>query len=153
MRIAIAGLLGGTEGIYIVPGFEDMADYDDEAKAKAAGERSAAMPYAFVVYQPQGIDIINNMGRNLGLELATNILAALLAAFIVSHAATNLGRRALLVVAMGLFAWLSISVPYWNWYRFPLDFTLANLAMQVIGWGLAGFAIAWWLARGERRTF
>lgn len=152
IEAARGAFVQGT-GVYIVPGFEDMADYSDKARAKAVGERAASLPYAFVVYQPQGVDVINDMGPNLGIELATNVLAALLAAFVVSHAAARLGRRALLVAAMGLFAWLSISVPYWNWYRFPLDFTLANLAMQVIGWGLAGLAIAGWLGRGERRTF
>jgi hypothetical protein len=41
-------------------------------------------------------------------------------------------------------------LPYWNWYRFPLDFTLAALAEQLIGWLLAGAAMAWWLGRDER---
>ena len=46
-----------------------------------------------------------------------------------------------------LFGWVTINVPQWNWYRFPLDFTLANLATEAVGWLLAGFAIAWWLGR------
>jgi hypothetical protein len=51
---------------------------------------------------------------------------------------------------MGAFAWLTVSAPYWNWYRFPQDFSLANLAMLLIGWLLAGFVMAWWLGRSGR---
>ena len=35
-----------------------------------------------------------------------------------------------------------ISVPYWNWYEFPLEFTLAEAIDSVVGWLLAGFVIA-----------
>ena len=135
------------EGVYILPSFEDMADFEDEAKRTAMGTRMTANPYALVIYHPQGVDTVNSMGANLGREFATNVLSAMLAAFVVSFAAAGLGLRAVLVGTMGVFAWLCINVPQWNWYRFPLDFTLANLAMQAIGWLLAGFAIAWWLGR------
>ena len=142
----------GEPGIYMVPSFENMDDYGDEAKGTELSARIAANPYAFIVYQPQGVDMVNGMGPFLAREFVTNVLSAILAAFVVSFAAVAFGLRAALVGAMGLFAWLAVHVPYWNWYRFPLDFTLAGLAMQVIGWLLAGLAIAWWLARGERRT-
>jgi hypothetical protein len=139
----------GKEGVYIVPGFEHMDDYDDEAKRKAYGERATANPYAFVVYQPAGTDKVNDMGSSLAFQFGTTVLAAILAAFVVSFAAVGLGLRAALVFVMSLFAWVTVNVPYWNWYRFPLDFTLANLATEAVGWLLAGLAIAWWLGRGR----
>ena len=40
--------------------------------------------------------------------------------------------------ALGLFSWLTVSLPYWNWYRFPLDFTVGSLIEQVVGWLIAG---------------
>lgn len=136
-------------GIYVVPGFEDMADYGDEAKHAELGRRAAEHPYAFVVYQPHANDLVNNMAPALAREFATNVLSAMLAALVVGAAAVGMGRRALLVGAMGLFGWLANAVPLWNWYRFPTDFTLAALAMQLVGWLLAGFAIAWWLERRQ----
>lgn len=45
--------------------------------------------------------------------------------------------------SMGLFVWITISIPYWNWYRFPADFTLAQGIDEIIGWFLGGMAIAW----------
>ena len=69
----------------------------------------------------------------------------------LSLVAGSLGRRVLVGAAAGLFAWLAVSVPYWNWYMFPGDFTFGALLEQVIGWTLAAAAAAWWLGRGERR--
>lgn len=136
------------EGIYILP--MDREAWTDETKAKPFGERALANPYAFVVYQPQGKDMLNNMGGNLGKEWLTNTLSALLAAFLVSFAAVGFGKRVQLITLLGVFGWLANAVPMWNWYRFPSDFILAGLVVQGIGWLLAGFAIAWALRRFPR---
>ena len=141
---------GNMPGVYMVPGLENMDDYGDDAKMKAFGERAAGAPYAFVVYRPDGNNAASDMGPNLGKEFATNVVSAIVAAAI-AIGLVGFGSRVIAVGLMGLFAWLSISVPYWNWYRFPTDFTVANLVMQVVGWTLAGVAIAWWLGRNERR--
>ena len=141
---------GAKPGIYMVPGLERMEDYEDAAKMSELGERSAASPYAFVVYDPTPNPMANDMGPDLGKEFATNVVSAIVAAAI-AVGLVGFGSRVLAVGMMGLFAWLSISVPYWNWDRFPIDFTIATLVMQVVGWTLAGFAIAWWLGRTERR--
>jgi hypothetical protein len=54
------------------------------------------------------------------------------------------------IVASGMFglvSWLSIEVSYWNWYGFPTDYTLAQAADQVVGWLVAGVAIAIFVKR------
>ncbi|MEO9079187.1 MAG: hypothetical protein ABI268_07715 [Rhodanobacter sp.] len=40
-------------------------------------------------------------------------------------------QRLAAAAAAAVFAWLSTMLTYWNWYRFPLDFTLAALAEQL----------------------
>jgi hypothetical protein len=82
----------------------------------------------------------------------SNTLAAFVVAWILALGAFGIGRRVLIAGALGLFSWLAISLPYWNWYLFPTQFTLGTLLEQVIGWLLAGAAIAWWLGRSERRA-
>ena len=51
-----------------------------------------------------------------------------------------------------VFAWISISVPHWNWYGFPCAFILGELIDQVVGWTLAGLAMSLLWRRAERRA-
>lgn len=138
------------EGVYMIPGFapEKMSD---KAFVEAFQEKYESSPYALVIYQPGGNPALSNMVPNLVKQLATDVLAALVVAWVLALGAFGFGRRVLIAGALGLFAWLTISLPYWNWYLFPTTFTLGTLLGQVIGWLLAGAAIAWWLGRGERR--
>ena len=142
--------LGGGEGVYVVPGLAGV-DYGDKAKTDAYSAKAVANPYAFVVYNPQGEDGMA-MGDNLGKEFAINVLSAWIVAFVLALAPMAFGRRVLVAGLMGVFGWLVINMPYWNWYRFPLDFTLASLAEQLIGWLLAGAVMAWWIGRQERKA-
>ena len=136
-------------GIYSLPGLsgEQMGD---AAAVAAYSAKAKANPYAFFVYQPQGRDGMA-MGGNLATQLVTDILSAIVVAWVLSLGAIGFGRRVLASAALGAFSWLTISAPYWNWYRFPTEFTVATLVEQVVGWLLAGLAIAWWLGRSERR--
>ena len=134
------------EGVYMYPGIapELMAD---KAAMQAFAEQSRGKPYALVVYQPGGNPVNQSMTPNLVKQYVTDTLAALVAAWILALGAWGFGRRVLIAGALGLFSWLTISLPYWNWYLFPLDFTAGALISQVVGWLLAGAAMAWWLGR------
>ncbi|WP_426688772.1 hypothetical protein [Rhodanobacter ginsengiterrae] len=141
--------LGSQPGIYLLPSL-DPNKMGDEAVLKAYSAKAAASPYAFVVYLPQGDDMMQ-MGPQIGRQWASDTLAALALAFMLGLAGLSFRRRVTVAAAAAAFAWLCTVVPYWNWYRFPLDFTLAALVEQLVGWLLAGAAIAWWLGRSERK--
>ena len=145
---AIAPTTSG-EGVYMYPSVAPDK-MGDEAAMKAFAEESRGKPFAFVVYQPGGNPINQGMGPNLAKQLLTCILGAAVLAWVLSLTAWGFGRRVMVAGAMALFAWIAISVPYWNWYLFPTAFTVGALAEQLVGWLLAGAAIAWWLGRGER---
>lgn len=138
-------------GVYMLPGM-DPAIYADDAASKAFVQANRDKPYALVIYQPDGNPALENMAPNLGKQWASDTLAAAVLAWILALGAWGLARRVMVATAAGIFSWLTISVPYWNWYLFPLDFTLANLVEQVVGWAIAGAAMAWWLGRGENRA-
>ncbi|MDE1895422.1 MAG: hypothetical protein KGH90_13965, partial [Xanthomonadaceae bacterium] len=108
-------------------------------------------PYALVVYQPHGTDMMQ-MGPQIGRQWASDTLSALALAFVMGLAVLSFRRRLAVAAAAAVFAWLSTLLPYWNWYRFPLDFTLAALAEQLLGWLIAGAAMAWWIGRDERAS-
>jgi hypothetical protein len=46
------------------------------------------------------------------------------------------------VTLMGVLASLMTSVPFWNWYGFPTEFTLAQIIEHSVGWLLAGIVLA-----------
>jgi hypothetical protein len=60
-------------------------------------------------------------------------------------------RRIALAATVAVFAWLSTMLPHWNWYRFPLQLTLAARVEQLLGWLIAGAAMVWRLGRNERK--
>ena len=135
-------------GVYLVPGLSS-AQMSDDAAVAAYKAKSVANPNAFVVYQPVGRDG-TQMTENLLRQYIGDTLAALIAAMILALGPFSKAKRVLMSVGMGAFAWLTVSAPYWNWYRFPQDFSLANLVMLLVGWLLAGFVMAWWLGRSGR---
>jgi hypothetical protein len=137
------------EGYYFIPGIS-AEQYSDPAALAAYGEKSKANPNAIVFFQPVGRDG-SDMTLQLATEFATNVVSALLAAWLLSLAAFGFGRRVAMATVLGLFAWVAIAVPQWNWYRFPDAMVLGSLGMTLIGWFLAGIAIAWVLGRKVRR--
>jgi hypothetical protein len=126
-------------GFYIFPLMGDPSKATAEEQAQWA-EKYRTGPAGILVYRPAGGEF--NFPKLLGIELLTNILAALIAAFILARVAGGYLQRVFIVGALGLFAWFSISISYWNWYGFPASFILAEGIDQLIGWLVAGLAIA-----------
>ena len=141
--------LGDKAGVYILPSL-DPKKMGDAAEVIAYQQQAIRSPYAWVVYLPQGDDM-TRMGPQIGRQWASDTLSALALAFVMGLAGLGFRRRLALAAVAVAFAWLSTMVPYWNWYRFPLDFTWAALIEQLIGWLIAGAAMAWWLGRSERK--
>ncbi|HXU30669.1 MAG TPA: hypothetical protein VN851_08850 [Thermoanaerobaculia bacterium] len=125
-------------GLYFYPGL-DMKNATDEQRA-AWEEKIKSGPSGLLLYRPSGGEAMSP--RQLGSELVSNIFAAWIAAIVVSMISAPFGRRVLVIGLLGLFAWLSISASYWIWYGFPTAFVGAELIDQVVGWLLAGLAIA-----------
>jgi hypothetical protein len=136
-------------GLYILPGY-DMSRKQTEAEEAAFQAKYEAGPTAFLVYHPTGVKTISPWA--LVRQLFFNILCGLIAAFIISKTVASLATRGAMVALMGLFAWAEVNLPYWNWYRFPGDFTLGAGLDTVIAWLLGGFLIAWLIHRAEKKA-
>ena len=126
-------------GLYFYPWLED-GHAATEAEQAAWTERYRSGPNGILVYHPTGGDPMPP--SMLLTEVGSNILACLLAAFIISLTGLSFIGRMATAAVFGLVAWLSIDVSYWNWYGFPTDYIMAQAADQVIGWLLAGIGIA-----------
>ena len=131
---------GITEpGLYFFPGM-DMDKKMTAEEQKAWTDRYVAGPTGLLVYHPGGEAPM--LPRQLVVELLADVLAAALAAFVIGHTTASFGRRVLVVALFGVFAWLSVDVSFWNWYRFPTPWAVAELIDQAGGWFAGGLVIA-----------
>lgn len=123
--------------VYLFPGHNPNSTMDEQMQKREQG------PAGFLVYHPNGLP---GLGLKLLLtELFTNIISALIAAFLLSKALgslTSFSSRALFVFVIGFVPFFAIDVSYWNWYGFPTAFSLASLVDQAVGFGLAGLVMA-----------
>jgi hypothetical protein len=126
-------------GLYFVPG-RDMSKPQTQEDMQAHMDRVAKGPYGLMVIYPNGRDV--TLSKRLPIEFGTNVLCALLAAILVSQLRPGFFVRVACVTLVGLLASIMTLVPYWNWYGFPTDFTLAGIGEHVIGWFLAGLVLA-----------
>ncbi len=125
--------------MYIFPA-EGMLGNKSEAAQKAWQEKFRKGTSGILLYTAGGGDPMD--GRKLVTEFISDVLAALVAALVVAMVAGTYFRRVIVVLLLALFAFLSLSVSYWNWYGFPNAYLGAELTMELIGWFLAGLAIA-----------
>lgn len=137
---ALNAATGMKRGFYFFP-FVDMnaknAMATEEAKLKVE-------PTGIVIYQPPGTSGMTPI--MLIREFLTELVEALIAAFLLAQTgiASYLGRVGF-VALTGVVSTLATNVSYWNWYGFPANYTLANMFIEIVGFLLAGFAIAAWL--------
>jgi hypothetical protein len=140
---AVGQLLKSTgpskDGFYIFPAY-DMSKKHTAAEDAEFQAKYTAGPTGILIYHPTGAPWMNP--KTLGTELATNIVIALLAAFIVSLSSWSFGQRVLVVTLFGLIAWVSISLSNWNWYGFPTAYILAEGFEQIVDFLLCGIVIA-----------
>jgi len=139
------GMIAAFRGSITEPGFYFFPGID-HSKPVSSSEVEAV--YAKIKQGPAGILVIHPEGREamsprqLGTELATNVVSALLAAWLLAHVVSGYARRVLFVTLLGVFGFVTVNVPYWNWYGFPTDFTSAEAIDQIVGWFLAGLVLA-----------
>jgi hypothetical protein len=126
-------------GLYLFPMEEDPAKWEAVF---------ANFPTGIASIQPPGRPLA--FGRRLGVELATNVVGALLAVLLLGVAGRSLetlGQRAMAGAALGAFAAISIDASHWNWYDFPTAYLVGQFLDQAIAWAFGMVVAGWWLGR------
>lgn len=126
-------------GMYFIPGLENMK-HATEAEQEVWAKKYEEGPTAMIIYHPVGRPVFS--ARQMLIELASNIFAALIVGIIFMWGAASFSKRVIIAVLIGLTGWASIAISYWNWYRFPKEFILAEGFDQVVGWFLSGLVLA-----------
>ncbi len=171
MRVLIAGILGGIAmyvvlsilhlsplgqvGVHAMPNGDAVASQISDAAGGKAGlyfapdhmsaKPSAARgPFALVAFTPNAPTGLSPM--QLTFEFLSELVEAIVAAWLLAQAAlASYGARVAFVTGVGVVGAILAEAPYWNWYSFPVDYSLTNAFMQIAGFFAAGLAMAWYL--------
>lgn len=130
--------IGDRSGLYFFP-WVDPKDPNMMTKSMALHKTN---PSGLLVYHPagQGTEM---QPKTLVIEFVKETITALIAAYLLGL--TMIGAYAArvgFVGLVGLAASLTTNVSYWNWYGFPVNYTLAYGFTDFVGYLAAGLAIA-----------
>jgi len=130
-------------GMYLIPGMNIPANATSEQKRaaqEAAMKKAAAGPSGMLIYLPAGNAMTPRM---LITECGTNILQALLVAFLLAQARLQrFSSRLGFAFVIGLVAAITTNISYWNWFGFPANYTIAAMAFVVTAYFLVGLVAA-----------
>lgn len=135
---ALQSATGGQAGIYMFPG----VDPTDPNAMTAYEEKAKTVPWGIIIYHPPGEDA-GMSPTQLIAEFAKELAQTLIAAFLLSLATISAYvMRVLFVTLISVSAALSTNVSYLIWYKFPLDYTLGYMTIEIVSGLVAGLVIA-----------
>ncbi|MEQ1754207.1 MAG: hypothetical protein ABL973_08730 [Micropepsaceae bacterium] len=135
---ALETAAGSKPGLYIFP-WMDPGTPDAE---KAYSEKVKTTPSGLLLFRPAGAGLTMTPAM-LGVEFAKEATQALIAAFLLSMTTiAAFAMRVSFVALIHVSAAIATNVSYWNWYGYPLDYTGAQIVIEVVSGLAAGVVIA-----------
>ncbi len=143
--------LGTAHGLYIFPGMglgpnptrQQMNDALPGYTAKLASN-----PSGLLIYHPPGAKPLTP--GQLVTEFMIELVEALILAFLLAHSRlTTWGSRLGIALLVGIVAAITTNLPYWNWYGFPTNYTLAYISIEIVDYLIAG-AVAAMVLKGNQ---
>ncbi len=130
------------DGMYMYPFCHNNNEQSTtDGATKNMEEKMKEGPFIFASIHQKGCK--GGMGPQMGIGFLTQVLASLLVAWLLLQTkGLSYSKRVLFVTLFGLAAAIVGHIPYWNWWGFEIKYTLVTCADLVMGWILAGFAIA-----------
>jgi len=125
----LASSIGDRHGLYVFP------------MPSSAKPSSATAPGGLLVFNPKFPTALQP--SYLVAEFVTEVVESLLAAWLLMQTAlAAYAMRVVFVTVIGLTGAIVTNVPYWNWYSFPLDYTVGYSFIEVVAFLVAGLVIA-----------
>jgi hypothetical protein len=108
-----------------------------QADMKQYAQKMAANPSGILIYHPPGAQALTV--AQLLTEFLTELIESLLVVFLLAQTQlSSFAARVGFVVVAGVVAALVTNVSYWNWYGFPTSYTVAYMAIQIVGFLCVG---------------
>ena len=105
----------------------------------AAHSSAATQTAGLLMYNPAAPTSVS--ARNLVLEFLTELAECVIAIWLLAQTAlTGYAARVGFVSMVGLAAVIATNVPYWNWYAFPVHYSLGYGLIALVGFVVAGLA-------------
>ncbi len=125
------------DGLYVLPNFCEMQKGDRTEMVNKLKKG----PFAVLSVKRYGID---NFSSSYIFSFIVQVIGAGIITFLIGLmcCAHNYWYRVGCVALMGLLIGLLGEFPYWNWWKFPISYVGIEILDMIIGWSLAGFAIA-----------
>lgn len=127
-------VMKGRPGLYIFPGMpkgESQADYAKKLETSASG---------LLLYAPAGARMLE--ARQMIVEILVEMLEAMLLAFLLSRTTlSGFSPQFGFVLVAAVFGTIWTNASYFNWYGFPLSYTLAYWFMQFVGMVVGGVVV------------
>ena len=132
-------------GLYLYPWMDTSEDRSKEEQAEQMEELQEKYRQ-----KPRGIITVRSppgspmSPRQLIVQFLSDIAAVVLAVFLlvsVGGLKASFLSKFLFFALLGPLAVVVISVPNWNWYGFPADFTLARFIDHLLGWSAVGIVL------------
>ncbi|MBI5473323.1 MAG: hypothetical protein HY961_13345 [Ignavibacteriae bacterium] len=132
-------------GVYAIPNTPPTAT-DEEKQAFQAS--MVGKPWALVTYSPSGMS--GSMAPQMILGFLINFVAAFVVAYVLWKSVdkfAGFGSKLMLVLGFAVFTVFQSSLMMANWWGTPWHYLSGEVIDHILGWGLAGVWLAWWLGR------
>jgi len=134
------------KGVYFFPsdrtetGRMDMKEYQEKFKDAPSG---------LIVYSPL---MCAMSARHFVVSIARCLVLAFLTLWLLGMVGERVPTyfgRVMVVTSMELVVWFAVDLPYWNWFGFPLGYTIVSLLDGFVGFFLLGIVSAKFACKRE----
>jgi hypothetical protein len=141
---ALNTTLGESSGLYFYPGWglgSDATSQQRNAAMQQYEQKLASSPSGILIYHPPGGKAMTP--GQLVTEFLTELAEALIVVFLLSQTRLrSYWSRVGFVLLAGILAAITTNIPYWNWWGFPVTYTLAYMTIEIVGFLLVGLVAA-----------
>lgn len=137
------------DGMYVIPDMHKSCDDKQEKKqdsdnywdtSKMAEKRDMPFIFTNVVRKAPKEEM---MTKSIIVGVITQIIGAFLVTLLLLRTkALTYGGRVCFVSIIGLLLGFLSAVPMWNWWGFPVGYTIVGILDPFIAWFFGGLAIA-----------